>query len=230
MVSSANVEWFTPRWVLDLVREVIGDIDLDPASCIEAQERVRAKVFYSLEDDGLMLPWIARSVFLNPPYGEMGGESSASIWFNVMELSYRLRYFGAGMFLCNGAIGSQWFAKICNRFPVAFFNKRIRFDPSFISALVAKLEGRKLTQPSIGNAIVYLGPDVARFIQVFEPYCWFNASTLLGALQDHRPFELDLQHDHVALELIDPFVLTSDLLLEVHEPALHRPNFAQRRQ
>jgi hypothetical protein len=28
-----NVEWYSPRWLIDLAVEVMGEIDLDPASC-----------------------------------------------------------------------------------------------------------------------------------------------------------------------------------------------------
>jgi hypothetical protein len=60
-------EWFTPADWIELAREVLGEIDLDPASHVLAQERVQAKAFFTAADDGLAQTWFGR-VWLNPPY------------------------------------------------------------------------------------------------------------------------------------------------------------------
>ena len=61
-------EWYTPREIIDLVTEFFGgNIDLDPASCEEANRVVRACQYYSQESSGLEQDWLG-NVFLNPPY------------------------------------------------------------------------------------------------------------------------------------------------------------------
>jgi hypothetical protein len=60
-------EWYTPAKHIDRVRRVLGSIDLDPASNLEAQKIVKAKRFFSKADDALTHPWHGR-VWLNPPY------------------------------------------------------------------------------------------------------------------------------------------------------------------
>src|SRR6266496_5442474 len=51
--ANADDEWYTPPEIIELVRTVLGEIDLDPASCIEAQRTVMAKRFYTKHNDGL---------------------------------------------------------------------------------------------------------------------------------------------------------------------------------
>jgi hypothetical protein len=59
---------FTPQYVLEPVRTDLGGvIDLDP--CTVKTNPTGAESFYSLPDDGCVLPW-AGSVFVNPPYGQ----------------------------------------------------------------------------------------------------------------------------------------------------------------
>jgi hypothetical protein len=61
----------TPRYVLEPVRRLLGGIELDP--CTEPDNPTGADRFYCPPQDGCSLPWDARSVFCNPPYGEARG-------------------------------------------------------------------------------------------------------------------------------------------------------------
>lgn len=85
--SSASQEWYTPDAILDLVREVLGQIDLDPASCLEANERVQATAIITEEQDGLATPWPAGSVYCNPPGGrrQPGQSQSLLFWARLMD-------------------------------------------------------------------------------------------------------------------------------------------------
>ena len=60
-------EWGTPEKYIALAREVMGEIDLDPASNEHAQRTVQARQYFTREDSGLVHPWVGR-VWLNPPY------------------------------------------------------------------------------------------------------------------------------------------------------------------
>jgi len=64
-VLTGNPEWYTPAEYIELAREVMGKIDLDPASNPFAQETVKAEQFYTEDDDGLSQPWWGQ-VWLNP--------------------------------------------------------------------------------------------------------------------------------------------------------------------
>ncbi len=58
----------TPSYVLEPIRTLLGQIELDP--CTEPDNPTRADRFYHPPQDGCSLPWDAVTVFVNPPYGE----------------------------------------------------------------------------------------------------------------------------------------------------------------
>ncbi|MGO9046175.1 MAG: hypothetical protein ACLQFW_04700 [Xanthobacteraceae bacterium] len=59
-------EWHTPAKYLAAAREVLGEIDLDPATSKAAQEVVKAKKFFTKDDDGLKQEWHGRIWLLRP--------------------------------------------------------------------------------------------------------------------------------------------------------------------
>src|SRR5436190_19306098 len=76
--SSKSNEWFTPAQYIEAARAVLGHIDLDPASCEQANLTVVAKRIFTVADDGLSKPWAGR-VFLNPPYCRLQGKFVAKL-------------------------------------------------------------------------------------------------------------------------------------------------------
>ena len=64
-------EVYTPEPIIEAARASMGGIDLDPASCEEAQATVRATRWVGLPDDGLEAEWAGR-VWCNPPYSSSG--------------------------------------------------------------------------------------------------------------------------------------------------------------
>jgi ParB family chromosome partitioning protein len=66
-LASGEFEWYTPPNIVEAARAALGGIDLDPASCDEAQTVVRAATYFTKNTDGLSRPWFGR-VWLNPPY------------------------------------------------------------------------------------------------------------------------------------------------------------------
>lgn len=66
--SSETNEHFTPKAIVEAAREVLGRIDVDPASCAVANEVVQAESFFSATDNGFTRSWFGKA-FLNPPGG-----------------------------------------------------------------------------------------------------------------------------------------------------------------
>ena len=71
--SSADVEWYTPRWLLDRVSTVVGPFDCDPCSPGRGKSEVQARLHFTVADDGLSHSWPG-TVWLNPPYGSAIGQ------------------------------------------------------------------------------------------------------------------------------------------------------------
>ena len=66
-----------PKWI-QLCRQVMGGIELDPASCrVAYDDIVGAKRFFDKEANALEQSWECETMFLNPPYSnkKVKGES-----------------------------------------------------------------------------------------------------------------------------------------------------------
>lgn len=50
LTSAKTVAWYTPKYYTDLARQVMGSIDLDPASCEVAQQWIKSYNYYGLDN------------------------------------------------------------------------------------------------------------------------------------------------------------------------------------
>lgn len=157
LISSKNNEWYTPSKIIELAREVMGGIDLDPASCEAANEIVKADTFYTEEMDGLSQKWYGR-VWMNPPYGmDANHKSNAGKWSAHLIEAYEQEVIDQGFTCLNAAIGRVWFNRLWD-YPLCFPYARIKFwNPT-----------HKKDQPTFGNVLVYLGPKVEVFEATFS--------------------------------------------------------------
>lgn len=163
--SSNLLTWVTPPVYIEAARDVLGGIDLDPASSPRANQVVQADRCYSLEagEDGLLLPWYGR-VWLNPPYGrvrEKSNRGGQDVWSTRLLDQYAARYVGSGILLVNAVPDRVWFQPLWS-WPIVFTDHRILFlHPETL------VPGRR---PTHGSAFVYIGRDWRKFIGVFRRF------------------------------------------------------------
>jgi ParB family chromosome partitioning protein len=153
---SGNNEYYTPPGVIVAVREVLGEIDLDPASCAMAQETVRATRYFTEEDDGLTKRWDGR-LWMNPPY------SAGLIGKFVIKFvnEYRAGNVTAGVVLVDNRTDAGWFHHLANNCTLHCVTRgRINFYN----------ENTASSSPTNGSAFFYFGPDPLRFGRVFQRF------------------------------------------------------------
>lgn len=61
--SSDSEEWYSPAAYVKAARNVMGGIDLDPASCALANQVVQAARYFSKDDNGLAQEWTCTSLW-----------------------------------------------------------------------------------------------------------------------------------------------------------------------
>lgn len=153
--NSGENEWYTPPEYIEAAREVMGSIDLDPASCDVAQEKVKAKRFFTVDDDGLSKKWNG-NVWLNPPYGK------DVIGLFAAKVVDESRRFDQAVVLVNNATDTAWFHQLASvASAVCFIRGRVKFlDKS----------GKPANTPVQGQAVMYIGGDAMKFRSVFSRF------------------------------------------------------------
>lgn len=153
--NSGENEWYTPPEYIDAARETMGSIDLDPASCETAQANVKAKRFWTADDDGLSKKWTG-NIWLNPPYSkELIGQFAAK----VVEESPR---FEQAVVLVNNATDTAWFHELTSvASAVCFLRGRVKFLDK---------TGKPANTPVQGQAVVYVGENVESFRKSFSSF------------------------------------------------------------
>lgn len=161
LTSSESNEWYTPGDIAAAASRVMGGIDLDPASCAEANNLIKARAFYTIRDDGLKQPWHGK-VWLNPPYGKSEeNESNQALWLARLFEFFWDRQVQQACTLVNAATGNAWFEPLWDH-PLCFPRRRIRF--------VAPAAAGEKHQPTHSNVIAYLGDRVDRFVEEFAQF------------------------------------------------------------
>jgi hypothetical protein len=154
--NTGESEWYSPEDLVEAARQVMGEIDLDPASCAVANKVIKAARFYSEEDDGLSKVWKGR-VWMNPPYSQ---PLVAQFGEKLIE-SFQAGTVAEAITLTNNCTEVAWLQSLLRvASALCFPSGRVRFW----------YPGRKRATPLQGQVVAYLGPHPAVFIERFHDF------------------------------------------------------------
>jgi phage N-6-adenine-methyltransferase len=147
-------EWYTPAQYIELAREVMGGIDLDPASSECAQSTVQATRIHTAADNGLLHEWHGR-VWLNPPYSQPLIQHFAS----KIVAEYHAGRMTQAVMLTHNYTDTEWFHTAARGADAICFTRgRIRFESP---------DGEPAS-PTQGQSFFYFGERVTKFVEVFK--------------------------------------------------------------
>jgi hypothetical protein len=151
-------EWGTPAKFVEAARAVFGGaIELDPASNAMAQNTVRAERWHHKTDSGLIIPWNAKSVWLNFPFSRL----LAANFVEKCCTEYAAGNFPEGIVLSNSSTETGWYQsllKSCSA--ICLPDERIAFE----------LMGRPVDDNRNAQTFFYLGDQLQAFHREFHQF------------------------------------------------------------
>lgn len=178
--TSFEVELYTPPEIIDAARQVLGVIDLDPASSATANQQVKAAAYYTQDDDGLNQPWYG-NVWMNHPWGafekacsphrcqkkvcmKRGYHRDADFagnhaWISKLHESYVAGAVKEALCITYASTSEKWFKTLKANHAMCLLDGRTSFR---------RADGTALKQNTKGCAVTYLGTDYQRFNDAFH--------------------------------------------------------------
>jgi len=154
--NNDNNERCTPPEIIEAVRKVLVQIDVDPASSAAANETVKAAKFYTTEDNSLKQAWTGR-VFLNPP----SVEPLITEFCDLLVQKFNDKEVQEAIVLVDNATETSWFQNLLTASVVVCFPKeRIKF---------LNAQGKPKV-PAQGQAILYFGDKYELFSNAFNSF------------------------------------------------------------
>lgn len=176
--TSGEFEYFTPLAIVNVARDVMRGIDLDPASSEVANGGIAAKRIFTIKEDAMRQVWTAKSIWMNHPFGiaETPCEPDCrrqetnprhkhhdfiwhgnAAWVNKLIYEFKEGNFEQGICITYACTSEAWFTPLLH-YPQCFLVPRTNYYTP---------EGKKLSGVTKGSVVTYLGPNVNRFAQRF---------------------------------------------------------------
>lgn len=154
--GTGDNEWYTPDVYVVAAREVLGTIDLDPASSVVANEVVGAAKYYTETDNGLIHPWNGK-VWMNPPYAQpLIQEFTQKLVDEVVAGNVT-----EAISLTHNYTDTAWFhAALPKASAICFTRGRVKFE---------KPCGEKASATQ-GQVFFYYGDNPKKFEEIFNEF------------------------------------------------------------
>jgi phage N-6-adenine-methyltransferase len=155
--GNGDDEWFTRADIIEAARSVLGEIDLDPASCASANTVVRATRYFTKQDDGLAQRWAGR-LWMNPPFSK----GKITRFCDKVVESVRSADVSEAIVLVRSDTSTRWWTTL-TRTAVA-----ISFPEGRVAFWKPNVETKG--KSNFGTAVFYFGPHRELFLQVFRRF------------------------------------------------------------
>lgn len=154
--NSGDNERDIPKKYIEAAREIMGTIDLDPASSESANEVVGALKFYNLDDSSLEKEWNG-SIWLNPPYSQpLIGEFAEKLVKEIGDGNTT-----QACVLVNNATDTSWCQLLLGATrAICFIKGKIKFWSTL----------EKRGSPLQGQIILYYGDEREKFKETFSKF------------------------------------------------------------
>jgi phage N-6-adenine-methyltransferase len=154
--GNGESEWFTPSEHVEAAREVLGEIDLDPATHPVAQRQVQAADYFTVEDDALSREWSGK-VWLNPPYSR----TDIGLFIEKLLGEIASGRVTEAILLTHHYTDTAWFQAAAAQAAMICFPKgRIKFTDA----------AGEECNPTQGQAFFYYGVNEAAFAATFRRF------------------------------------------------------------
>ena len=154
--NSGDNEWYTPKPYIAAAKEVMGNIDLDPASSKDANKIVGASTIFTSEDNGLKKDWSGK-LWLNPPYAsDLVGK-----FIEKLSVSVESGEVKEALVLVNNATETKWFSRLASVSTfLCFPTGRVKFWHT----------DKKDSAPLQGQCVAYIGKHGKKFCDEFKSF------------------------------------------------------------
>jgi hypothetical protein len=160
-------EWYTPAKYIEAARKVMGGIDLDPASCEDANKIVQAQRYYTESQNGLTQDWTCTSMWLNPPYGSTLGipgrtgnlEGLTKPFVLKLVDDYERGNITQAVLCVTTDTDAKWFIPLWS-YLICFATHKVMFHRP----------GQSNSGQFYGTCFVYLGSNEQAFIDIFSEF------------------------------------------------------------
>jgi hypothetical protein len=153
--DSGKVEYYTPSFIVEAARQVMGSIDLDPASSSIANNSIKATRFYTINQPSLELPWIG-NIWMNHPF------SRKNNYEFINKLLHEVKEGNVKQACCItfAATSEKWFRPLLT-FPQCYLFGRTNYILP---------DGSQKVGVTKGSVVTYIGPNNDKFREVFSKY------------------------------------------------------------
>jgi hypothetical protein len=153
--TSGKTEYYTPPFIIESARLVMGGIDMDPASSAAANERVQAMRYYTEAEDGLSKQWYGH-VWMNHPFSRDGNAK----WINKLLEEYKSGRVVQACCITFACTSEKWFQPLLPQHQ-CFLSPRTNY---------LLPDGSTLRGVTKGSVVTYFGVHNDTFKQVFSAY------------------------------------------------------------